>query len=145
MKFFLELPINKPRAEVWKIFDDPQNIVNWQPTLTQVENVSGTQGQTGAVSKLSYSENGREFSLTEKIIHRAEPDQLDSLYENNFADNTIKNTFIAVNENETLWKVEVTYAFKTILMKIMGPVMKKNLVARTQRDMDRFKEFVEKI
>lgn len=145
MKFFLELPINRPRAEVWKIFDDPQNIVNWQPTLTQVENVSGTQGQPGAVSKLSYSENGREFFLTEKIIHRAEPDQLDSLYENNFADNTIKNTFIAVDENETLWKVEVTYAFKTILMKIMGPVMKKNLVARTQRDMERFKEFVEKI
>jgi hypothetical protein len=39
--------------------------------------------------------------------------------------------------------METEYAFKTLLMKIVGPLMKKNFVARTQRDMERFKEVAE--
>jgi hypothetical protein len=40
--------------------------------------------------------------------------------------------------------MEVEFTFKTFLMKIMGPLMKKNFVMRTERDMARFKELVEK-
>ena len=29
MKFKLELPINKSRAEVWELFDDPANLHKW--------------------------------------------------------------------------------------------------------------------
>jgi hypothetical protein len=48
------------------------------------------------------------------------------------------------SENETLWKMEVEYKFKTLLMKIVGPFAKKNFVKRSEADMERFKEFVEK-
>ena len=44
MKFKLELPINKPLAEVWKAFDNLQNMKNGQPSLTAFERVSGTRG-----------------------------------------------------------------------------------------------------
>jgi hypothetical protein len=52
---------------------------------------------------------------------------------------------VATGENETLWKMEVEFIFKTLLMKIVGPFAKKNFVKRTERDMERFKEFVEKL
>jgi len=39
--------------------------------------------------------------------------------------------------------VETEYKFKTLVMKILGPVTKKNLVKRSQKDMARFKEMVE--
>ena len=39
--------------------------------------------------------------------------------------------------------VETEFVFKTFLMKIMGPLNKKNYVKRTHRDMKRFKEMVE--
>lgn len=145
MKFFLELPIKKSRAEVWKAFDNPENTKKWQKSLIKFETVSGVQGQPGAVSKLTYSENGREFFLMERILHRAEPGQFDGVYENEFADNTIKNSFIATSETETLWKMEVIFAFKTLVMKVIGPLMKKNFVLRSKRDMERFKELVEKM
>lgn len=143
MKFKLELTINKPHAEVWKAFDNPQNMGKWQPSLKKVEPVSGIQGRPGAVSKLTYEENGREFSLIERVTHRDEPNQLDGIYENEFADNPVKNSFITKGESETIWRLEATYKFKTLLMKILGPVMKKNFIIRTQKDMERFKEFVE--
>jgi uncharacterized protein YndB with AHSA1/START domain len=62
MKFTLELTLHKSRADVWRAFDNPENTKVWQPTLVRVETVSGAQGQTGAVSKLTYAEGKGEFS-----------------------------------------------------------------------------------
>lgn len=145
MKFSLELPLKKSRAEVWKAFDNVANMSKWQPTLKKFEHISGVPGQPGAVSTLTYAEGKSEFTLTEKIIFRAEPERFDGIHENNFADNSIKNTFITTAENETLWKMEVEYIFKTFIMKAVGPLMKKNFVIRTEKDMQRFKEMVEKM
>ncbi len=144
MKFSLELPIKRSRAEVWKVFDNTENMSKWQPSLKKFENLSGTPGQPGAVSQLTYSAGEHEFVLIEKITLRAEPERFDGFYENNFADSSIHNTFIASGENETLWKVEAEYTFKTLIMKFVGPLKKKNYVIRTQKDMQRFKELVEK-
>ena len=145
MKFKLELTINKPLAEVWKAFDNIENMRKWQPTLIKFEPVSGIPGQPGAVSKLTYEEGGREFTLIEKIIHRDEPNSFDGVYENNFADNIIRNKFIELGQHQTVWAMETEFRFKTLIMKLMGPLMKKNFVARTQKDMERFKEMVENL
>jgi hypothetical protein len=145
MKFSLELPIKKSRAEVWKIFDHVENMKKWQPSLVRFEHISGRPGQPGAVSKLTYAEgkNQKEFSLIEKITYREEPSRFDGLYENDFADNVVRNTFVATSENETLWRMEAEFHFKTLIMKLIGPLMKKNFVRRTERDMERFKKLVE--
>ena len=145
MKFKLELPIHKPRADVWKAFDNTENIKKWQPTLIKFEPVSGTPGQPGAISKLTYEEGGREFTLVEKITHRDEPSSFDGIYENNFIDNIVRNKFIERGQHQTLWVTETEFRFKTLIMKIMGPLMKKNFVARTQKDMERFKEMAESL
>jgi hypothetical protein len=144
MKYLLELQLHKSRPEVWHAFDNPENTKIWQTTLVSFETVSGVQGQVGTVSKLTYAEGKGEFVLMEKVTYRAEPERFDSVYENNFADNSVKNTFIAMSESETLWKIEVKYKFKTLLMKIIGPFAKKNFVKRSEREMERFKEFMEK-
>ena len=145
MKFKLELTIERPRAEVWNIFADTENLKKWQPTLKSIEVVSGTPGQPGAVSKLTYEENKREFSLAEKIIHREKPHRLDSSYENEFAHNTDRNTFTEADPDKTLWVLETEYKFKTPIMKITGLLMKRNFVRRAYRDMERFKEFAESL
>lgn len=145
MKFKLELTINKPREEVWKAFDSTENLKQWQPSLKKFEHVSGSPGQPGAVSTLTYEENEREFSLTERIILREEPYRFDGIYENEFSDSFIKNTFIEKGARETLWVSETKFKFKTLLMKIIGPLMKRNFVRRTYREMERFKELAESL
>lgn len=144
MKFTLELPINKPRAEVWQAFDNPENMKIWQPSLISFDRIGGTQGQPGAISRLTYEENGRQFTLIEKVTHREEPKRLDGVYENDFADNIVNNTFVEQGGEQTLWVVETEYKFKTLIMRILGPIMKKNFVLRTRKDMERFKEMAER-
>jgi len=145
MKFKLETIINKPQANVWSAFNNIENLQKWQPTLTTHELLSGTPGQPDATTKLTYEEGGREFSLVEKIIHRAEPNELDGVFESIYADNVVRNNFIEQSTDQTLWVVETEYTFKTLLMKVMGNVLKKNYVRRTQREMERFKEMTESL
>lgn len=142
MKIKLELLINKPRADVWKFFTDLEKIKLWQPSLQDIETISGTSGQPGSQAKWAYEENGREFSLTEKILEWDEPVQFESQFENEFATNIVNNLFIE-EADRTLWIQETTYTFKTLLMKIMGRVLKKNYVARSRKEMERFKEAIE--
>jgi hypothetical protein len=80
----------------------------------------------------------------ERVTYREERHRLDGVYENNFADNTVRNTFVEQGPNQTLWKVETEFKFKTLLMRILGTIMKKNFVIRARREMERFKAFVEK-
>ena len=81
--------------------------------------------------------------MIEKITHRDEPTNFNGVYENNFANNIVRNKFIEQGKDQTLWIMETEFAFKTLLMKILGPLMKKNFVTRSQRDMERFKELAE--
>ena len=67
MRFNIDLLINKPRAAVWKAFDNPETMKKWQKTLISFEPVSGIPGQPGTVSKLTYKEDEREFALTETV------------------------------------------------------------------------------
>ena len=62
----------------------------------------------------------------ERVTYREERHRLDGIYDNNFADNTVRNTFIEQGAGQTLWKVETEFKFKTLLMRILGTVMKKN-------------------
>lgn len=143
MKFKLELPIHKSRAEVWKLFDDPNNMSKWQPSLIKIERLSGTAGQPGAVSRLTFKSGEREYALIEKVLFRVEPERLDGVYENEYAENIVRNTFLEQGQEATLWKVEVLFRFKTLFMKILGTLKRKNFVIRTQRDMERFKALAE--
>ena len=143
VKFELEILIHKPHAEVWAFFHDHEKAKLWQPSLESVDVINGQEGQAGAISRWTYKENGREFSLTETILIREDPDRFESRFENEFASNLVNNIFAAQTENETLWKVETKYRFKTLLMKVLGPILKKNYVARAQKEMERFKDAVE--
>jgi UDP-N-acetylenolpyruvoylglucosamine reductase len=143
MKYRLELTIDKPRRQVWQAFTDREKIKVWQPALSDIEPIKGIPGQVGSESKLNFKENEREFSLIEKITQRQEPETFSQLYENSYAVNTVKNSFIDHGESQTLWITETEYKFKTLLMKMIGPVYKRNFAVRTQRDMERFKEVVE--
>ena len=145
MKYKLELLIHRPRAEVWKLFDNPANLNQWQPSLIQVEHLSGASGHPGALSRLTFKSGEREYSLTEQVTFRAEPERLDRVYDNEFAENVVKNTFLERGAGATLWKVEVVFKFKTLFMKILGPLRKKVFVNRTRRDMERFKALAEGI
>jgi len=143
MKFNLETTIAKPRAVVWKAFDNPDNLSKWQPGLKSFEHVSGQAGMPGAVSKLIYLENGREIVLMETVRRRVEPEAMDGTYTAPGVVNHIKNTFIELSPTETKWVMETEFIFNSLMMRAFGALMKGTFLKQTQDNVQKFKQFAE--
>ncbi len=142
MRMTVEVTLDKSRQEVWKAFDSPANMRKWQPTLKSFEPVSGTPGQVGAVSRLTYDENGRSIVLTETITLRQELVAFAGMYDSGHAVNTVQNSFTEVAPGRTKWVMEADLLFRGFL-KLMAPFIRGTIEKRMRTDVERFKTLLE--
>jgi len=142
MRLVFEYELGRRREEVWRAFDDPDNLRKWQPTLVSVERLSGAPGQEGSVSTLSYREDGRLIALTETITIRREPDEFAGTYQSDMATNTIHNRFAVQSPWSTRWRVTVDFRFQGI-WRLLGPLFRRAIERRTRADLERFKSLLE--
>lgn len=142
MKHKTEILIGADRSIVWRLFDDPNRMMEWQPNLKSFTHKSGTPGQPDAIAELVYDENGREVVMTETITARREPDFLGGTYESRWGNVIIFNHFEDTGDGTTRWVVNTNYRFRG-LMKFMALFMRKSICDRTDADLNRFKLLVE--
>ncbi len=142
MKHKTEILIDADRDTVWRAFDDPNNMKQWQPTLKSFIHKSGTPGQADAVSELVYDESGREVVMTETITARRAPSFFGGTYESKWGTVVIFNHFEETEDGKTRWTGHMNYAFKG-LMKFMALFMWKSICKRSDADMNRFKLLIE--
>ena len=64
MKMTYEAEIQSSRDFVWAIFNNPDMLRKWQPTLESFTLQAGEAGQPGAVSELVYEEKGKKVIMT---------------------------------------------------------------------------------
>lgn len=142
MKHKAEIVIDADRDTVWKMFDNPENMARWQPTLKSFTHKSGRPGQPDAVAELIYDENGREITMTETITARREPEFLGGIYESNWGSVVIVNQFESLNDGGTRWVSNSNYVFRGF-MKFLSLFVRKSICRRVETDMNRFKLMVE--
>jgi len=142
LKTKFEVIISADRDTVWQAFDDPDNMVKWQPTLKSFAHKSGPRGEVGSVAELVYEENGREIVMTETITEKRKPDFMAGIYESKWGNALIVNYFASVEGNKTRWVGHANHRFKGF-MKLMSLFIRKSICERTESDMQRFKLLVE--
>ncbi len=142
MKTRHEVLIDAPRNVVWALFDDPDNMPNWQPTLRSFTPKEGTPGQPGAVAELVYDEDGREVRMIETITERREPDFMAGIYTSRFGKTIVVNHFEDAGDDRTRWVVYANHFFKG-MMKLMSIFFARSIRERTENDLERFKLLVE--
>ena len=144
MKHHAEVLIEAPRKLVWEVFDNPDNMQKWQPTLTSFVHKSGSAGQPGAVSELTYEENGRTIVMTETITERRDHEFLAGTYETRFGTTTVVNRFESTDDGNTRWSVWCRFRFRGF-MKVMALFMGGSIRRRTNDDLGRFKLLAESV
>ena len=142
MKTRNEITIDADRATVWREFDDPDKLREWQPTLKSFTHRSGTPGEPGAVSDLVYDENGRDVAMTETMTEKRAPDFMAGFYDSAWSKATIVNHFEVVGEDRTRWVMYANHQFKG-LFRILGWLFRKSIINRSDDWMQRFKLMVE--
>ena len=118
--YTLDIDINRPRATVIEIFDNPDNLAKWQPGFHSFAHLSGTPGTVGAKSKIIYHFGKRTMELIETITARNLPDEFNGEYQMNGGSNTMLNRFIELSPAKTRWQSTTHFTFNRPLMKFMG-------------------------
>ena len=141
MKYTCELTIDLPRDEVIALFDDPDNLVKWQPGLKSFEHLSGEPGQSGAKSRLVYDEGGRRIEMIETIVERNLPETFAGTYETKGVWNSVSNHFLE-EDGKTRWVMDSDFRFSGY-MRLMLIFMRGAFRKQTEKTMRRFRDFAE--
>lgn len=142
MKYTNEIIINAPVKRVIELFDNADNMKEWQPGLVSFEHLSGTPGEVGAKSRLRYKMGKREIEMIETITVKNLPEEFSGTYEAKGVLNIIKNSFAPVGKNQTKQISENEFQLSGF-MKLMGWVMPGMFKKQTQQYLEDFKTFVE--
>ena len=141
MHYSVTVEIDLPRQRVIELFDNPDNMPLWQPTLLSFQHVSGELGQTGAISELKYQMGKREITMIETITERNLPDVFSATYETKGVWNQVSNHFVE-QDGKTMWTMNTVFKC-TGMLRIMAWLMPGMFKKQTTADMLSFKAFAE--
>ncbi len=145
MKFKGSIEINKPQTMVAEYFADPTYLTKYQDSFLRKELLSGEQGKDGAVSCMFYTYGKGVMELTETIISNNLPHSFEAFYHHKHMDNTMKCTFISLDENKTKYLYEFEYVrMSWVLPKLMSLLFPGMFKRQAEKWVRQFKEFVEK-
>jgi len=142
VKLHLELLLNGRRLDVWRAFDNPENLRKWQPNLQSIRHVQGKPGYAGAVSVLIFDEGGRRVVLEETVLERRAPQLYAVAYHSSNNTNKVTHNFDAEGSSQTRWVVDSEYKFHGF-WRFFSPLLRRTLQSRAVAEMERFKQFVE--
>ncbi|MGI9542546.1 MAG: SRPBCC family protein [Cyclobacteriaceae bacterium] len=144
MKFNCSVDIDLPVEKVVELFDNEENLKEWQDGLVSFDHLSGTPGTPGAKSKMVYRTGNRELELIETIIAKNLPEEFSGRYVAKQMENTMRNSFTSLGSEKTRWDAEIEYtAFHGFMPKLMAFLMPGVFRKQTQKWLDQFKVFAE--
>lgn len=145
MKFTCTVTINLPKEKVAKLFADPKYLKEYQEGFEKKELISGKHGQVGAISNLYYKTKKNSMELKETILVNNLPHEFIGRYHHKFTDNTMKSTFISLDDNVTRYDAEIHYTeFRGVPVKIMKFLFPSFFKKQVDKWLTNFKIFAEK-
>ncbi len=142
MKFQAEIEIDLPINDVLELFQDPDNLFNWQPKLKSYRTIKGESGQVGAKSKLHYQIGNREIEMTETILPATSPRDVNRLFKTKGISNKLTSKFMPIGANRTRWIAQNDFHFNGI-MSVMSLFKKEDFKSLINAYLKKFKEFAE--
>ncbi len=142
MKIKVEAEIRASRDFVWAVFDNPDNLPRWQPTLESFTHQTGEAGQPRVSSELVYNENGKKITMTETVTERRKPQFMAGIYESARTTSLIVIHLEEIDDNTTRFVSYTNMKFKGI-MRILSVFVGNSVRIRAEADLNRFKLLVE--
>lgn len=144
MKFGGTISIDQPYEKVAALFADSNNLKKWQEGFQKKELISGTEAENGAISKIYLAQGKRKMELEETIINNQLPHFFEATYHHIHMDNTLKTSFIPINDHQTEYTTEgeytrVSWVMPKLMMILFPSMFKKQAFTW----MENFKRFAE--
>ena len=116
--------IDAPVGAVWKAFEDPEVIAQWQSNLLEFEQLEGSFTKVGGVARMKAKQVGMTNEMTVTVLERdARKRMVKYHYDGAQAPFEIRNTFKALGDGSTEWTAALDVKL-SLLTKALGPVLK---------------------
>lgn len=144
MKYTLEIAIQKPIEVVASTFYSAENMKHWQEGFVSATNISGTPGEEGSKTKLTYKMGRREVSMIETIVKNNLPHEFHATYETKGIYNIQKNYFEYLDSSATKWISKSEFKFTSLFFKVYSFIAPGSFKKQSLKYMKDFKKFTEK-
>lgn len=137
-----QVSVNKPLKEVFKTFNNSENIKNWIPEIKSVDIVNENLAKTGSVYKIVLDNKGEEITMTQKIIAFVENEKVTLFFD---AENMLKRDDYIFTEKagNTIITLNSSCQSETYIMSCMFPYFKGTFQKQDQAYLNNFKTFIE--
>lgn len=144
MEYTTEIDINLPVNQVVELFENPDNLKKWQPTLLSRTLIEGEVGKAGTKSQLVYKRGKKgQMLMTETIVKHNLPEEFIATYEAGGVFNQQKNTFVDLGNGTTKWKSDTEFRFAGMMKLVALLLGKKGFQKETMKFHQLFKDFAE--
>lgn len=137
-----EVEINKPLGEVYRAFNNSDNMPRWIQGLQRTEQVSGSPGEVGSVTKQIYLERGRTIEMIETLTAHEPERYFAGTLEGPGMRSDLRVEFIDRGD-KTGVRFSSDFKPDSLMMRLMLPFMKGAIRKRTSGDLETFKQLVE--
>lgn len=146
MKYLCTVEINAPLEKVILLWENEDHLKDWQDGFVKTELLSGDKNTAGSKSKIHLQHGKRKMELIETILVNNLPHEKTGLYEHIHMTNTQTTRFEVLSNNKTKYISEVEYTkFNGFMPKLMAKIFPGMFKKQSQKWMNQFKIFVEKL
>ena len=144
MKFSCHVDIKLPKAKVVELFNNPDNLKEWQDGFVKMEHISGEQGQVGSKYMMHYQMGKRKMEIEETILVNKLPDEFTGVYEHIHMSNTMQSLFEEIDNETTRYSANIHYTrFSGFMPKLLAFIAPGMFKKQVQKWMNQFKAFAE--
>jgi len=141
-----EVVVNKPIYQVWNYTNNPDNLTKWLNDFVRYEHLTGdiNAPKIGDTSNHTYDQNGKEFTMHEKIVAYKPPHHIKLFMSSSWFDLEIVNHFDEISPEQTKVFAGAEFVRMGLIMKIMMMFSsKKKMQADHESQINKLKALIE--
>lgn len=144
MIFTCSVNIERPIDKVVALYKDPSNLKDYQEGFLRKELISGIEGEVGSISKMYYQQGKKEMIITETVLVNNLPEEFLGNYHHEHMDNTMRSSFIEIEDDHTHYITEIEYtAFRGFMPRLLALLFPRMFKNQVQKWLDNFKKLAE--
>ena len=141
--YSVEISVNKPVEETFKIFNNQELMAQWFPHITKVEAIKENPGVIGSEYRITMDNAGQVVTMKERVLAYVENQKVTQYFDQEGVLKTNEYTFTA-DGNKTKIVLNASYQGESYILNCIFPYFKGTFKGIDQTSLDKFKEFVEK-
>tara|TARA_R110002073_G_scaffold15953_2_gene62073 strand:- start:3336 stop:3848 length:513 start_codon:yes stop_codon:yes gene_type:complete len=141
--YVVEVKVDKPISEVFKMFNDQSTVKDWIPEFLSIDAIDIKEGVTGSIYDITVDNKGQKSKIRERILAYVENEKVTFSFDREGVFKTDDYIFKGDGTKTTI-VLNSSYQAKSYIFACVLPYFKGTFKELDQKYLNNFKAFAEK-